>query len=104
MLPSHRVATHPGEILLEEFLVPLNLSQAELARHLGVPIQRVNEIVKGKRGITAETAWLLADAFRMTPEFWMHAQAAYDLTLTRDKRRRVAPLVPEATVKLEEPG
>ena len=68
MIPTHRIPTHPGEILLEEFLKPLGLSQAALARHLGIPLQRVNELVRGKRGLSPQTAWLLAGAFGTTPE------------------------------------
>ncbi len=86
MLPENRIPTHPGEILLEEFLRPLGLTQVALARHLGVPIQRVNEIVSGKRGITPETAWLLASAFGTTPEFWVNAQTARDLARSRPQR------------------
>ena len=70
MLPRNRIPTHPGEVLSEEFLGPLGLTQVELARHIGVPVQRVNEIIRGKRGVTPETAWLLAQAFETTPEFW----------------------------------
>lgn len=70
MIPSSRVPTHPGEILLEEFLNPMGLSQVELAAHIGVPVQRVNEIVRGKRGVTPETAWLLSQAFGTTPQLW----------------------------------
>jgi addiction module HigA family antidote len=83
MIPTHRIPTHPGEILLEEFLSPLGISQVQLAEHLGVPIQRVNEIVRGKRGVSPDTAWLLSKAFRTTPEFWLNLQAAHDLALTR---------------------
>jgi addiction module HigA family antidote len=72
MSPRNRIPTHPGEILSEEFLIPLNLTQVALAEHLGVPVQRINEIVKGKRGITPETAWLFAQAFQTSPEFWMN--------------------------------
>ena len=57
MLPKNRVPTHPGEILLEEFLNPLEITQVAFARHIGVPVQRINELVRGKRGITPETAW-----------------------------------------------
>ena len=80
MLPKNRTSTHPGEVLLEEFLRPSDISQSTLARHLGIPIQRVNELVRGKRGITPDTAWLLASAFGTSPEFWMHLQVNYDLT------------------------
>ena len=88
MIPENRVPTHPGEILQEEFLRPMGLSQVALAHHLGVPVQRINELIKGKRGITPETAWLLADAFGTTPEFWVNLQDAYDLARTRPSRRR----------------
>jgi addiction module HigA family antidote len=87
MQPSHRVPTHPGEILREEFLVPLGLTQVALAEHLGVPLQRVNELVRGRRGVTPETAWLLSQAFGTTPEFWLNLQASYDLATTRPARR-----------------
>jgi len=80
MLSRNRISTHPGEVLQYEFLEPLELSQADLARHLGVTNQRINELVKGKRGVTPETAWLLAKAFNTTPEFWMNLQTNYDLT------------------------
>lgn len=80
MLTKNRISTHPGEVLQYEFLEPLEISQAALARHLGVTNQRINELVKGKRGITPETAWLLAKAFSTTPEFWMNLQTNYDLT------------------------
>ena len=80
MLPKNRTSTHPGEVLLEEFLRPSDISQSTLARHLGIPIRRVNELVRGKRGITPDTAWLLASAFGTSPEFWMNLQVNYDLT------------------------
>jgi antitoxin HigA-1 len=80
MIPTNRIATHPGEILLGEFLVPMKLSQAALAATLGISLNRVNEIVKGKRGITAETALLLAGHFGTSPEFWMNLQVAHDLS------------------------
>ena len=83
MLPQNRTPTHPGEILLEEFLAPLGVTQVAFAAHLGVPVQRVNELVKGKRGVTPETAWLLSQALGTTPEFWMNLQAAHDLSRTR---------------------
>lgn len=87
MQPENRVPTHPGEVLREEFLVPLGQTQVALAEHIGVPIQRVNELVRGKRGITPETAWLLAQALSTTPEFWLNLQAAYDLALSRPTRK-----------------
>lgn len=79
MRPTHRLPTHPGEILWKEFLEPLNLSQVELAKSLDVPVQRINTLINGKRGVTAETALLLAERLKTTPEFWMNLQAAWDL-------------------------
>lgn len=86
MISTHRTPTHPGEILLEEFLVPLAITQVQLAAHIGVPVQRVNELVRGKRGVTPETAWLLSKAFRTTPEFWLNLQATCDLYQSRPQR------------------
>lgn len=83
MLPQNRTPSHPGEILALEFLAPLGVTQVALAAHLGVPVQRVNELVRGKRGVTPETAWLLSQALGTTPEFWMNLQAAHDLGRTR---------------------
>ena len=87
MLPENRIPTHPGEILLLEFLNPLELSQVSFAEHIGVPVQRVNEIVRGKRGISPETAWLFAEALGTTPEFWLNLQTNYDLVRFRPKRQ-----------------
>ncbi len=86
MLPRNRLPTHPGDILLEEFLRPLGLSQVELADHIEVPVQRVNELVRGKRGVTPDTAWLLSQALGTTPEFWSNLQASYDLASKRPRR------------------
>ena len=83
MLPENRTTTHSGEVLLHEFLEPLGYTQKALAQHLGIPIQRVNELVRGKRGMTPETAWLLSGALGTTPEFWMNLQAIHDLSNTR---------------------
>jgi antitoxin HigA-1 len=87
MLPENRIPTHPGEILLEEFLYPLGLSQVAFAGHIGVPVQRINEIVRGKRGITPETAWLFSEAFGTTPEFWLNLQTNYELVRYRPTRQ-----------------
>jgi len=83
MLPENRVSTHPGEVLLEDFLVPLGITQVALAAHLGLPVQRINEIVRGKRGVTPDTAWRLAQAFETTPSFWLNLQALHDLGKSR---------------------
>ncbi len=83
MIPENRIPTHPGVILSHEFLAPLGISQVALAAHLDVPVQRINELVRGKRGVTSETAWLLAQALDTTPEFWVNLQSAHDLARTR---------------------
>ena len=80
---------HPGEVLLEEFLEPMELSQNAVAREIGVPPRRINEIVLGKRGITADTAIRLARFFKTSEQFWMSLQAEYDLEQAR-KSLRVA--------------
>ena len=76
---------HPGEILMEEFLTPLGLSQNQLANDIGVPPRRINEIVHGKRRITADTALRLAHYFKMSPQFWLGLQMDYDLDIEEDK-------------------
>src|SRR5258708_34211840 len=78
-IPSHRKPTHPGEMLVEEFLKPMSLTQRELAKALHVPYQRVNEIVNGRRGMTASTALRLARYFGMSADFWMNLQLRWDL-------------------------
>lgn len=83
MIPSNRIATHPGVILLKEFLEPLGLTQKALATHVGISVQRVNEIVRGKRGVTPETAWLFSKALQTTPEFWLNLQSIHDLSANR---------------------
>lgn len=86
MLPENRIPTHPGKILQEQFLAPLGLTQVALAEHLGVPVQRINEIVRGKRGVTPGTAWLLAQAFDTSPEFWISLQTSHDLVVNRPRK------------------
>jgi len=76
---------HPGEILLEEFLKPMDLSQNRLALDLGVPPRRINEIVLGKRSITADTALRLSRYFKMSPQFWLGLQMDYDLDVEEDR-------------------
>lgn len=75
----NRQPTHPGEILYEEFLKPKKIKQIDLAKKMGVPIQRINTIISGKRGITPETAILLAKCLGTSAQFWMNLQTAYDL-------------------------
>jgi addiction module HigA family antidote len=75
---------HPGEVLMEEFLKPMSLSQNRLALDIGVPARRINEIVLGKRSITADTALRLGRYFGMSPQFWLGLQMDYDLDMTED--------------------
>ena len=83
MIPKNRIPTHPGQVLLKEFLSPMEIPQTQLADHLDIPVQRINELVNGKRGVTPETAWLLAAAFKTSPDFWMNLQAQHDLARNR---------------------
>jgi addiction module HigA family antidote len=76
---------HPGEILLEEFLMPLGISQYRLSKDIGVPPRRINEIVQGKRSITADTALRLARFFSLSERFWLNLQSRYDLEVEKDK-------------------
>jgi antitoxin HigA-1 len=76
---------HPGEILLEDFLSPLDVSQYQLAKELGVPARRINEIVHGQRRISADTALRLARYFGTSERFWMNLQARYDLEIEKDR-------------------
>jgi antitoxin HigA-1 len=92
MLPAHRISAHPGRILLREFLEPMRLTQAQLARDLRISQNRINELIRGKRGITAETALLLSGYFGNTAEFWMQLQAAHDLTKARHELRPTQPV------------
>lgn len=78
-IPTRRPPTHPGEMLLMEFLEPLELTQVELAQRIGVPFQRVNQIVKQKRSVTPDTALRFAQLFGTTPEFWLNLQQNWDL-------------------------
>ena len=78
-IPTHRAPTHPGEILLEEFLTPMGLTQRELADGIRVPYQRVNELVNGRRGVTPQTALRLAKFFGTSPDLWMNFQLRWDL-------------------------
>lgn len=90
MIPIHREPTHPGEILLHEFLKPLKMSQIALAHKLGVSLQRVNTLINGKRDVSAETAVLLAGVLKTTPEFWMNLQVACDLYAAKKRLARAA--------------
>jgi len=95
-VPTDRPPTHPGEILLEEFLIPIGLTQKELADGILVPYQRINELINGKRGITPSTALRLARFFNMSPDFWLDLQLRWDLYHAARKEaenlKRIRPL------------
>lgn len=86
-IPTDRQPTHPGEMLREEFLIPMNLTQKELADSIKVPYQRINEIISGKRGVTPSTALRLAKYFGMTADFWLNLQIKFDLYLAQKKEK-----------------
>jgi len=85
MAPKKLAPVHAGEILLEEFLVPMEISQYRLAKDISVPPRRINEIVHGKRGISADTALRLARYFETSEKFWLNLQAQFDLDVERDR-------------------
>ena len=99
-IPTSRTPTHPGEMLLEEFLNPMKLTQRELADAIYVPYQRVNDIVNGRRGVTPSTALRLARFFGMSPDFWMNLQLRWDLYFAQKDETSILedihPFVPHA--------
>ncbi len=82
-VPTHRPPTHPGEMLREEFLEPLALTQSALAQRIGVPFQRINSLVNGRRNLTPDTALRLSKFFGTSPGFWMNHQLRWDLYFAR---------------------
>jgi addiction module HigA family antidote len=88
-VPTNRTPTHPGEMLLKEFLNPMGLTQRELADQIHVPYQRVNDIVNGRRGITPSTALRLAKFFNMSADFWMNLQLRWDLYFAQQEEVNV---------------
>ncbi|MCX6060046.1 MAG: HigA family addiction module antitoxin [Chloroflexi bacterium] len=88
-VPTNRTPTHPGEMLLEEFLDPMGISQRDLADNIHVPYQRINEIVNGRRGITPSTALRLAKFFDMSADFWMNLQLRWDLYFAQQDEKTV---------------
>jgi addiction module HigA family antidote len=99
-IPTNRTLTHPDEMLLEEFLDPMGLSQRELVDAIHVPYQRINDIVNGRRGIMPSTALRLAKYFNMTPDFWMNVQLRWEMNFAQQDEIKVLetihPLVPIA--------
>ena len=96
-IPTNRAPAHPGEILLEEFLEPLGLTQRALANALHMPYQRVNEIVRGKRGITPSTALRLARFLGTTPEFWLNLQQTWELYHAYQREAPMLEAIPRHT-------
>jgi len=92
MLPKNRPPTHPGQMLLKTFLVPRSMSQQEFSTFVGWTYARVNEIVNGRRGISAETALVLADTFDMEPEFWLNLQRDWDLWHAMQNHKHLPPI------------
>lgn len=89
--------TTPGEILVEEFLRPMEISQSQLARDIDVPQRRINEIVRGKRAITPDTALRLARYFGTSPEFWMNMENTYQVRLLEQERHRIYAALPSVS-------
>jgi len=100
MLPKNRPPTHPGEMLLKEFIEPTGITQTKLAQHLKWPYARLNEIIKGKRGISPESALSLGEAWGTGPELWLNLQRDWDLWNGLRKHRKVLPLKMKAQQKL----
>lgn len=92
MLPKNRPPTHPGEMLLKEFLEPSCITQLELARHLGWTYARLNEIINGRRGISADSALALGDALGTGPEFWLNLQRDWNLWHSKRIHKRIPKL------------
>ncbi len=92
MLPKKRPPTHPGQMLLKEFLEPLGITQREFADHLGWTYARLNEIINGHRGVSAESALAFADAFKMEPQFWLNLQQNWDLWHAMKGRKNIKPV------------
>jgi addiction module HigA family antidote len=87
-IPTHRAPTHPGEMLLEEFLIPMGLTQQELANAIRVPYQRVNELINGRRGMTPSTALRLERFLGMSASFWLNLQLRWDLYFAQEKEKQ----------------
>ncbi len=88
-VPTNRTPTHPGEMLLEEFLSPMGLTQRDLASAIHVPYQRINDLVNGRRGVTPSSALRLAKFFGNTPDFWMNLQLRWDLYFAQQSENKV---------------
>lgn len=98
-IPTHRAPTHPGEMLLEEFLNPMGITQRQLADAIHVPYQRINEIINGRRGVTPATALRLAKYFNLSADYWMNLQQRWDLYHAKNSEnhllKSITPLAPK---------
>ena len=101
MAPRKLVPIHPGEILAQEFLAPMEITQYRLAKDVSVPARRINEIVQGKRGISADTALRLSRYFGTSERFWINLQSHYDLELQKDK---LGPRLKREVIELQRTG
>ena len=100
-VPTHRTPTHPGEMLMEEFLVPMELTQRELSQAIRVPYQRVNELVNARRGVTPSTALRLAKFFGVSADFWMNLQMRWDLFQAQQKESKYLEMIQPYTVSAD---
>jgi addiction module HigA family antidote len=99
-IPTHRAPTHPGEMLLEEFLNPMKITQRQLADAIHVPYQRVNEIINGRRGVTPATALRLAKFFGMSADYWMNLQQRWDLYHAKKSEDKLLNTIKTVTPKV----
>ncbi len=96
-IPTHRAPTHPGEMLFEEFLKPMGLTQRQVADSIHVPYQRINEIVNGRRGVTPSTALRLSKYFGVSPDFWLNLQLRWDLYFAQQAEANELNLISPAS-------
>lgn len=98
-IPTHRTPTHPGEMLLEEFLQPMGMTQRNLADAVNVSYQRINEIVNGKRGMTPSTALRLAKFFGVSADFWMNVQLRWDMYFAMQEEDEILKTIKPAAMR-----
>lgn len=107
-VPTNRTPTHPGEMLLEEFLIPMGITQRELANAIHVPYQRINDLVNGRRGATTSTALRLAKFFGNSPDFWMNLQLRWDLYFAQRSEKKliesIHPFKHQADTSAQQPN
>ena len=103
-IPTHRVPTHPGDMFVEEFLRPMGLTQRDLAQAIHVPYQRINALVKGRRGITPSMALRLAKYFGMSADFWTNLQLRWDLYHTQQSEARELAVIQPHPVSVHAVG